>query len=38
VTTFLQRLAAAEPHVVVLDDLHWADDPPDVSARLTRTG
>jgi len=26
VTTFFRRLAARELHVVVLDDLHWADD------------
>src|SRR5262249_48325153 len=26
VTTFLQRLAARDVHVLVLDDLHWADD------------
>src|SRR5262249_30919799 len=26
VTTFLQRLAARDAHVLVLDDLHWADD------------
>src|SRR4029450_7018666 len=26
VATFLQRLAAHELHVLVLDDVHWADD------------
>ena len=26
VTVFLQRLAARDAHVLVLDDLHWADD------------